>query len=159
MWTKLISQIGSERATSGCAGNKIVTHEGKTHVVWQDVTSEGYFNRVCTFDRDTGECSGPFTLNQGRDNHARPIITVDHEGYLQAVMSGHNSPVTYRRSVRPNDASEWTEGEPAGSGTYPVVVCGLDDTLYFKLCGRPIAGMVWIFILKIGVKPGENAGS
>ena len=129
---KIISQIGSERATSG-AGNKIITHDGRTHVVWQDVTSEGYFNRVCTFDHDTGAWSRPLTFNKGRDNHARPIITVDHQGYLQAVMSGHNSPVTYRRSVRPNDAGEWTEGQPAGSGTYPVVVCGLDDTLYLTL--------------------------
>ena len=95
---RLISQIGSERATSG-AGNKVVTYEGRTHVVWQDVTGEGYFNRVCTFDRGTGECLGPFTLNKGRDNHARPVMTIDHHGYLQAVMSGHNSPVTYRRSV------------------------------------------------------------
>ena len=39
---QLISPIGSERATSG-GGNKIVTFQGKTHVVWQDVTEEGYF--------------------------------------------------------------------------------------------------------------------
>ena len=55
--TRLISQVGSERATSG-AGNKVVTYEGRTHVVWQDVTGEGYFNRVCTFDRDTGNGRG-----------------------------------------------------------------------------------------------------
>ena len=29
----LLSEIGSERATTG-PGNNVVTHEGKTHVVW-----------------------------------------------------------------------------------------------------------------------------
>ena len=86
----LISSTGSERATSG-AGNKIVTFGGKTHVVWQDVTSEGYFNRVGSLDHATGRWSEPFTLNKGRDNHARPVLTVDGRGYLHAILSGHNS--------------------------------------------------------------------
>jgi hypothetical protein len=36
----------------------------------------------------------------------------------------------YRRSVRPNDASAWTEAEAVGARcTYPTLVCGRDDTL------------------------------
>ena len=128
----LISSIGSESATNG-GGGKVVTFAGKTHVVWQDSTKQGYFNRVRSLDHASGEWSDTFTLNRGRDNHARPVITVDHNGYLHALMSGHNSPVTYRRSVRPNDSSEWTDPEPAGSGTYPIVVCGPDDTLYLVM--------------------------
>ena len=34
-----ISVIGSERATVG-DGNKIVTFNGRTHVVWQDISRE-----------------------------------------------------------------------------------------------------------------------
>ena len=90
----LISSIGSERATSG-SGNKIVTFDGKTHVVWQDATDDGsYLNRVRSLDHATGRWTEPFTLNQGRDNHARPILSVDRQGYLHAILSGHNSPVT-----------------------------------------------------------------
>jgi hypothetical protein len=44
----------------------------------------------------------------------------------------------YRRSVRPNDASEWTEIETFGKTTYPLLICGPNDTLY--LTGRHDAG-------------------
>ena len=124
-----ISTIGSERATSG-GGNKIATYDGKTHVVWQDATAEGYFNRVRTLDHATGEWSDPITLNKGVDNHARPVLTVDHEGYLHAVLSGHNSPVTHRRSAKPNDSNEWLPPVVIGNGTYPVIVCGREGSLY-----------------------------
>jgi hypothetical protein len=128
----LLSDIGSERATSG-SGNKLVTFGGKTHVVWQDRTKEGYFNRVRTYDHKTKELSPTVTLNKGKDNHARPVIAVDQGGYLHVVMSGHNSPVMYRRSEEPNDISSWTKAEPAGSGTYPVLMCDSNGTLYLTL--------------------------
>ena len=47
----VISTIGSERATTG-NNNKIVTCDGKSHVVWQESTTDGYFNRVRTYDHD-----------------------------------------------------------------------------------------------------------
>lgn len=125
----LVSPQGSERATSG-GGGKLLTRDGRTHVVWQDSTPEGYFNRVRTFDHHSGEFTEPYTLNEGTDNHARPNIVMDHEGYLHAVISGHNSPVTYRRSVKPDDASAWTEPAKIGDGTYPIPACGPDGTLY-----------------------------
>ena len=114
----LVSEIGSERATS-TFGNKLVTYGEKTHVVWQDATSpvREYLNEVRTLDHGTGQWSETVTLGTGVDNHARPVITVDHEGYLHAILGGHNSPVTYRWSVRPNDSSEWTAPETVGSGT------------------------------------------
>jgi len=128
----LISSTGSERATSG-AGNKIVTFGGKTHVVWQDVSEKGYFNRVRSFDHASGKWSEPFTLNRGKDNHARPVITVDKQGFLHVILSGHNSPNSYRRSVKPNDATAWTESENVGLGTYPVIVCDKQGKLYLTV--------------------------
>lgn len=128
----LISDVGSERATTG-AGNKIVTFKGKTHVVWQKAARLGYFNKVRTYDHADGQWSKEVSLNQGVDNHARPVITVDHQGYLHVVMSGHNSTVTYRRSLRSNDASEWGQVEEAGAGTYPSIACGRDDTIFLAV--------------------------
>ncbi len=127
-----ISTIGSERATSG-GGNKIVTYRGRTHVVWQDATKEGYFNRIRTLDHATGTWGATVTLNEGRDNHARPVLTIDHEGFLHAVLSGHNSPVTHRRSVRANDSSAWTPAVAIGKGTYPIIACGPDGSLYVTM--------------------------
>ena len=136
----IVSRIGSERATVG-DGNKIVTAEGKTHVVWQDISRGGYLNQVRTVDRLTGNWSDPITLGYGLDNHARPILTVDHEGFLHVVLGGHNSPVTWRRSKRPNDSSEWSDPEPVGEGTYPVLVCGSDCTLFLTLRANQHAGV------------------
>lgn len=134
---KLISSIGSERATSG-NGNKIVTVDGKTHIVWQDANKDGYFARIRTLDQETGKWSPTHTLGEGRDNHARPTITVDSKGFLHVIIGGHHSGLQYRRSMRPNDASEWTEIETFGKTTYPLLICGPDDTLY--LTGRHDAG-------------------
>ena len=127
-----ISTMGSERATSG-GGNKIVTLGGKTHVVWQDATDAGYLNQIRTLEHSTGTWTKTVTLNQGVDNHARPVLTVDSKGYLHAIMSGHNSPVTHRRSLRANDSSEWSPPAEIGKGTYPIVTCGPDDSLYVTM--------------------------
>ena len=136
----LVSEDGSERATVG-NGNKIVSYEDKTHVVWQDVSREGYLNLVKSFDQVKGQWSDPFTLGKGIDNHARHMITVDYDGYQHAIQSGHNSPVTWRRSVRPNDSSEWTKPAKEGEGTYPVVLCDKDNALYLTMRGNNHIGV------------------
>lgn len=128
---QLISEIGSERATTG-PGNNIVTRDGRTHIVWQDADRPGrmgYTNRVRTYDHATGAWTKPYTLGPGIDNHARPTITIDSQGYLHVVLSGHNSMMYYRRSVDPNNASNWTKSEPIDNGTYPMLVCGPGDVL------------------------------
>ena len=136
-----ISTIGSERATSGY-GNKIVTAGGKTRIVWQDATKEGYFARVRSLDHETGNWSATYTLGEGRDNHSRPTIVVDSKGYLHVIIGGHHTGLQYRRSLRPSDTSEWTEIETFGKTTYPVLICGPDDTLY--LTGRTTRpGKAW----------------
>lgn len=137
---RLVSDIGSERATAG-PGPMIVTAAGKTHLVWQDSTPEGYFNRARTFDRAAGAWSPTYTLNQGLDNHARPILTIDGRGFLHAVMSGHNSPTTHRQSLRPHDVAAWTEPAAIGGGTYPVMACDADHTLYVTLRAEDHTGL------------------
>ena len=145
-----ISDSGSERATSG-SGCKIITFKDKTHVVWQDADKKGaYLNRICTLDNGSGKWTEPFTLNQGKDNHARPVIAVDRQGYLHVVLSGHNSPVTYCRSVRPNDSSEWTKAEDLGRGTYPVVTVAVDGTLLATMRVSPRWAGVDLFAKKPG---------
>ena len=130
----LISNQGSERATND--GGKILTFAGKTHVMWQDVTREGYPNRVRSYDQDAGSWTDPVTLDMGIDNHARGVMTVDDDGYLQVVLGGHGSTVRWCQSRRPNDSSQWTEPQAIGVGTYPVFVCAPDGTLLLTLRGQ-----------------------
>lgn len=148
---ELISNIGSERATSG-NGNKLVTFRGKTHIAWQESNERGYFARVRTLDHTSGKWSPVYALGKGRDNHARPTITVDSKGYLHAIIGGHHTGLQSRRSVRPGDASEWTEVEAFGHSTYPLLICGPDDTLY--LTGRHDAG--WKGMDFYAKSPGEK---
>lgn len=130
----LLSAEGSERATVG-AGNMIVTVSGKTHVVWQAADTKGYRSMIRTFDRVAGKWSDSITLNKAYDNHARPYITVDSAGYLHVVTSGHNTPFSHVRSLRPNDSSEWASAATFGSGTYPYLLAGTDGSLL--LAARP----------------------
>ena len=131
---EMISSRGSQKATYG-TGNKIITHEGKVHVAWLDSTEEGYFDRIRTLDRKTGKWSPTYTLGSANGDHGRPAVTIDSEGYLHAVYGVHHNAIPYRRTVRPNDASEWTEEVLFGDTlSYPTLVCGPDDTLY--LTGR-----------------------
>ncbi len=130
----IISTQGSERATSDAG--KILTMNGRTHVTWQDVNRDGYFNMVRSFDHASSSWSEPTPLNTGVDNHARSVLAIDRHGYLHAVLGGHATDVQYRRSMQPNDSSIWTKPEPIGRGTYPVFLCGPDDTLYLAMRGQ-----------------------
>jgi hypothetical protein len=87
----IISEQGSERATND--SGKVITFDGRTHVTWQDVTRQGYYNRVRTFDHATGCWGEPITLSEGVDNHARAVLAIDPDGILHAVLGGHGTPV------------------------------------------------------------------
>ena len=128
----LLSTAGSQAATNE-AGNKIVTVGRRTHVTWQDVTPEGYFNRARTLDLDTGEWSPTYTLGSAYDDHARAVMVADADGFLHVVLSGHNTPCTYRRSRAANEASAWTDPMEIADGTYPYLVCGPDEHLYLGM--------------------------
>jgi BNR repeat-containing family member len=145
----LLSEHGSERSTTG-PGNNIVTCTGKTHVVWQESDAKGYWSHIGTLDHATGKWSASVRLGRGKDNHARPCIAVDSHGYLHVVIGGHNSVMNYYRSKRPNDASAWERPEPVDIGTYPMLVCGAEDTLV--LGARQDTGVrgVNLFVKRVG---------
>ena len=105
-------------------------------MAWQDVTREGYYNRVRTFEHATGRWSDPVTLDAGVDNHARAVLAIDADGVLHAVLGGHGTPVRWCHALAGNDVAEWTEPVPLGVGTYPVFLCGPDGMLYLTLRGN-----------------------
>jgi len=138
----ILSKHGCGRATGYSDANKIVTLEGRTHVSWLDSVAEGFRVRTRTLDRETGDWSPTYTVGEAFDNHGGPALTVDSEGYLHIVYYPHHHPFRYRRSVRPNDASEWEDEIQFGQRcTYPTMVCGADDILY--LTGRESRDGPW----------------
>ncbi len=126
-----LSQNGCGRATGYAEANKIVTVADKTHVAWLDSEDDGFRVRIRTLDRSSGDWSETYTIDEAYDNHGGPALTVDSEGYLHIAYYPHHHPMRYRRSLRPNDASAWTDPVEVGArATYPTLVCGPDDTLY-----------------------------
>lgn len=128
----LLSENGSGRATAYSSSNKVVTFEGKTHVAWLDTIVDEFVVNIRTLDNDSGEWSATYRVDEAYNNHGGPALTMDAEGYLHITYYAHHHPVRYRRSVRPNDASEWGPVESFGNNlTYPAVVCTPDGTLIF----------------------------
>ncbi len=126
----LLSTEGSGRATAYIESPKIITFEGKTHVGWLDTPTEGFRVRVKTYDHATGSWTDAVDLGDAASNHGGPALTIDAEGYVHVIYYSHHHPFRYRRTVRPNDTSEWTEYTEVGHNlTYPALVCAADGTL------------------------------
>lgn len=126
----ILSSEGSGRATAYAEQHKIVTLADKTHVVWLDADETRFLVRGCTLDRSTGQWSGAVTIGEAQDNHGGPSLTADSEGYLHVVYYPHHQQVRYRKSVRPNDLSAWSDEVLFGEGlSYPTMICAPDNTL------------------------------
>ncbi len=81
-----LSVKGSTRATAYDFGNKIVTINGKMHVVWLDAVSQ-----VCgrTYDHTSGTWGETVELFEGCDNHTNPALAVGRDGRLHLAFGPH----------------------------------------------------------------------
>ena len=133
---ELLSAHGCGRSTAYPQENKIVTLDDAVHVAWLDSAAEGFRVRVRTLDRGSGTWSATHTIGGAYDNHGGPALVNDSQGYLHVAYYPHHHAIRYRRSVRPNDASEWTDEELIGDGySYPKLAVGRDDELVLS-CRR-----------------------
>lgn len=143
----VLSTQGSGRATAYSEANKIVTFGGKTHASWLDVGEEGFRVRIRTLDHATGTWSDAYTIGEGFDNHGGPALTVDGLGYLHVAYYAHHHPMRYRKSLKPNDASAWSEYTEVGDKlSYPSLVCGADNSLILT-CRRSDKPEPWTCML------------
>ena len=86
--------------------------------------------RIRTFDRASGTWSATHTIGEAYDNHGGPALVNDSQGYLHVAYYPHHHEVRYRRSLRPGDASAWTDEELIGDGySYPKLAVGAGDEL------------------------------
>lgn len=139
-----LSEQGSGRATGYAEANKIVTHNGRTHVAWLDSPPEGFRVRVRTLDHATGRWSPTYTIGKAHDNHGGPALSIDSEGFLHVVYFPHHHAMRYRKSQRPDDASSWESEVAFGERlTYPTLVCGEDNTLYLT-ARRSFSDRPWL---------------
>jgi hypothetical protein len=150
----VLSEHGCGRATAYSEFNKIVTLGEKTHVSWLDSQDDKFLVRIRTLNRDTGRWSPTYTVGEAFDNHGGPSLTFDGMGYLHIVYYPHHHPFRYRRSLRPNDASQWTQETQFGEKcTYSSMICLPDSTLV--LVCRESSKQRWKLNL-YDKPPGEN---
>jgi hypothetical protein len=114
-----LSTHGSTRATAYNWSNKIVTRDGKTHVVWLDAVAT-----ICgrTFDHATGQWGDTVLIDTGADNHANPSLTMDAAGRLRLCYGPHgfdgewnHGRVRWRQARSPGTfAGDWERVEDVG---------------------------------------------
>jgi hypothetical protein len=148
----LVSQrcLGSCQHSGGPAST--ATRDGKTHIVWGEVTDEGVPGvptYVATYDHALGKLGEKVFLAYGppiNDVHNVPAICQDSAGYIHVLTGAHGLPFKYTRSLKPNDAySGWTQpvevlsagyvddkSKAGGEGrqTYISLVCDPQDALH-----------------------------
>jgi len=145
----------------------MATKEGKTHLVWAEVTDEkaaGSPTFVATYDHKMKKLVDKILLAYAppvNDVHNTPGICFDSEGYLHVITGAHGENFYYLRSRRANDVyAGWTEpeatltggwvekdGKQRGRQTYLAFVCDKDHTLH-------IVFREW----RRGVDPYHNGG-
>ncbi len=73
------------------------------------------------YDHDGQNLSGPSFIADGWNDHLRPAILIDDDGYLHVVYAARPRPLRYHRSEYPLDQTSWSNYEQVGiSATYPV---------------------------------------
>lgn len=70
------------------------------------------------------------------NDHRFPTLAIDRQGYIHVIYGAHGSPLLYKRSSRPGDATSWVEMESPDRGrcTYPRLL--VDDANRFYLFFR-----------------------
>ena len=125
--------------------NKILTHAGKTHVVWLDQICKIY---VRTYHHRTRRWGKPVYVGTGDDNHAGAAFAMDSKGYLHLTFGPHHNPIRHVVSRRPNTTTSWVEKPSFGgtTATYPSLVCDKDDTLHACYRGSYAAERPWSLV-------------
>jgi hypothetical protein len=131
-------------------------HEGVTYIAYQGPLEDPY---VCAYDHERKEWTGPVKAGSslmgkqlgesaevGADDHGRPALLVDGEGYIHLVFGGHGGYPKFGKnelgawgkgrqthvvSTRPRDISSWEELDNISPfGTYSQFVKMDDGDIY-----------------------------
>ena len=161
--TMLVAKDGHPKwGTDPRQDSNIAYYGGRTHIAYESNESLGYVEaypgpsgtggkiKVSTYDQVKQQWLGPFTVSEKPvyDDHGYPVMVADSQGYLHVVYDGHQVPLKYKRSLRPNDASEWTEAELVGErGTYPHLIVGPNDTLFLFYRERGTKYDRWVEVM------------
>jgi len=95
---------------------------------------------VVAKDEESGKWGDPVCLGPSGtsfDTHYFPVIVADNRGYLHVFYGCHNTAMKYRRSLKPNDITSWTdEITLGGMVSYPRAFTLPDGRIYVFARGR-----------------------
>jgi hypothetical protein len=57
------------------------------------------------------EHDAPYPARDQPDSHSQTAMAIDRSGFIHVIIGGHGSRLLYRRSVRADDISDWSEPE------------------------------------------------
>ena len=97
-----------------------------------DLTESGLDIYIMSYNHATDEWSGIYYVghnfcadDEAGDVHGAPALWVDNLGYINILYGAHNEPVTYSRSVNPEDITNWEYRRSLDSQpqfTYPKIL-------------------------------------
>jgi hypothetical protein len=110
-----------------------------------------------------GPANSPWTTQRSQpDEHNQIALALDAQGYIHAVLAGHQSRMIYRKSTNPDNTSSWTAPEiftlqPASSSSADLVDQYTYPSLVVDPAGQPNvvarwAGSGYVFRLVYMVK-------
>lgn len=118
--TQIVAQLAPGQPYDAFFGEcpSLVHRGGTTWFVYADP----YFD-ICikAWDHDTQTLSSATLVGEGWNDHLRPALLMDHDGYLHVLYSARPMPLRYHGSTAPLDHTAWSAYEQVGtSATYPV---------------------------------------
>lgn len=91
---------------------------GTTYFVYANIFYDIYAK---AYDHEGQSLSGPSFIADGWNDHIRPAILIDDDGYLHVFYAARPMPLRYHRSQQPLGQTQWSGYEQVGtSATYPV---------------------------------------
>lgn len=128
------------------ASNVTVTRDGKTHIVWIDVSApSGHATLadicIATYHHADGAIEGPLLIGHTeRDDHNGPVATIDSKGVIHVLIGRHGFPFPYTYSLKPNtiaagfskpvEIGHQKRSVGEGGYTYTALACDHNDTLH-----------------------------
>jgi len=110
--------------------NKVIELADRFIATWIDVVNGATQIMLAVLDYDFNVISRT-VIGPAQNNHGGAWIGLDSQGYLHIIYGPHFEPLRYRRSLTPNNFTDFTPEEWFGTvQTYPSGFFGPNDTLY-----------------------------
>jgi hypothetical protein len=126
----LLSTQASNRGTGYFMSNKVIELADSFIATWTEIQNGAAQIMLAVLDYNFNVISR-IVLAPAENNHGGAAIALDAQGYLHVLYGPHGNRMRYRRSVAPNDFTNFTEECRFGTYlTYPSIFIGPGDTLF-----------------------------